>query len=701
MDSNNLAVALQSYRIFNLALLLERYMDFWAQAVAGLGKLDSGQVLVFGKVPGKKDSGIPGPLVGFMPQEVALYPNLTIAEIMAHFGGIYGMQKHEINERTDFLAKFLQLPDTSRLIRSLSGGELRCVSLGVSMIHKPRLLILDEPTAGLDPELRASIWEYLHTLVRNDGKTTVIITTQYIPEATFCDKIGIMRKGRILNEDSPTSMLHRFETRSLEKVFLNLCRLDKNYTNMQLNQKKSDNVDDMTGVLLQSVKTISSDCNKESRLDYDECSDIRVQSDIQIISTLVKKTVLRQIRVPTNVVLLIFIPFLLIFLINSIVGTTPHYFKLGLVTQDWSGTSDGLLEKCDELHRSWWSGKDAIINGTCDPESLEPLTYVCALIKSFPDEKIVWIPTQSEDASLSKVKAGDAIGFIKFPQNFSKNFLDRLIFRNNAELETLAGATISFRGDMSNAVNSGLLRKLIYTSYSKFLQNSATWCGADPRVVQLPLQFHSLYDDGSEELGWSHYIQPASIILIMSVLSSAPGMMTAIEKRLGYLDRDYVAGVKFRHLVASSLLHGSIVIILQLSTTFTFLPLVYGMRSQGPWILVIILVYLSSLSGVALGFVWGISSRHEMDVVMVLLAANIAYIGGAGSMWPLEGVTYWYRQFCYLLPVTLPISTLRSVIHRGWDLTHFQICVGFGGTLFWIIFPIAVASYIYKSRNRR
>lgn len=120
-----------------------------------------------------------------------------------------------------------------------------------------------------------------------------------------------------------------------------------------------------------------------------------------------------------------------------------------------------------------------------------------------------------------------------------------------------------------------------------------------------------------------------------------------------------MAGVKFRHLVASSLLHGSIVIILQLSTTFTFLPLVYGMRSQGPWILVIILVYLSSLSGVALGgcglhlhtymsmkktennlvftdflhigFVWGISSRHEMDVVMVLLAANIAYIGGAGN----------------------------------------------------------------------
>lgn len=131
----------------------------------------------------------------------------------------------------------------------------------------------------------------------------------------------------------------------------------------------------------------------------------------------------------------------------------------------------------------------------------------------------------------------------------------------------------------TDAVNSGLLRKLIYTSYSKFLQNSATWCGADPRVVQLPLQvinttnlirknlfhflityifctqFHSLYDDGSEELGWSHYIQPASIILlvelltnnliqilvlkitilcrIMSVLSSAPGMMTAIEKRLG------------------------------------------------------------------------------------------------------------------------------------------------------------------------
>lgn len=87
----------------------------------------------------------------------------------------------------------------------------------------------------------------------------------------------------------------------------------------------------------------------------------------------------------------------------------------------------------------------------------------------------------------------------------------------------------------------------------------------------------------------------------MSVLSSAPAIMFAVEKRLGYLDRDYVAGVKFRHLAASAMIQGGMTVLLQLCGTFTFLPLVYGMTSEGPWAIVLLLVFLSSLVGVALG----------------------------------------------------------------------------------------------------
>lgn len=150
----------------------------------------------------------------------------------------------------------------------------------------------------------------------------------------------------------------------------------------------------MTNVQISECKVIFKLYPRSSKkrfCDKFESQRKQIFAESEVGATFISRHIIHVIVIFRNVVLLIFIPFLLIFLINSIVGTTPHYFKLGLVTQDWSGTSDGLLEKCDELHRSWWSGKDAIINGTCDPESLEPLTYVCALIKSFPDEKIVWV----------------------------------------------------------------------------------------------------------------------------------------------------------------------------------------------------------------------------------------------------------------------------------------------------------------------
>lgn len=104
----------------DIKLVLELYRKTTiVQCLVGLGRLDSGQVLVLGQTPGGKGSSVPGSDIGYMPQEAALYPNLTIGEILSHFGSIYGMSAKEIQERTDFLVHFLKITDTSRLIRCL------------------------------------------------------------------------------------------------------------------------------------------------------------------------------------------------------------------------------------------------------------------------------------------------------------------------------------------------------------------------------------------------------------------------------------------------------------------------------------------------------------------------------------------------------------------------------------------------------
>lgn len=127
-------------------------------------------------------SGVPGKRVGYMPQEIALYAEFSIKETMMYFGWIFGMQTSEIKERLHFLLNFLDLPSENRLVKNLSGGQQRRVSFAVALMHDPELLILDEPTVGVDPLLRQSIWNHLVHITKA-GQKTVIITTHYIEEA--------------------------------------------------------------------------------------------------------------------------------------------------------------------------------------------------------------------------------------------------------------------------------------------------------------------------------------------------------------------------------------------------------------------------------------------------------------------------------------------------------------------------------------
>lgn len=148
----------------------------------GRRRLDSGEIFVLGGKPGTRGSGVPGKRVGYMPQEIALYGEFSIQETMMYFGWIFGMETKEILERLQFLLNFLDLPSEKRLVKNLSGGQQRRVSFAVALMHDPELLILDEPTVGVDPLLRQSIWNHLVHITKA-GQKTVIITTHYIEEA--------------------------------------------------------------------------------------------------------------------------------------------------------------------------------------------------------------------------------------------------------------------------------------------------------------------------------------------------------------------------------------------------------------------------------------------------------------------------------------------------------------------------------------
>ncbi|XP_031350509.1 ABC transporter G family member 23-like [Photinus pyralis] len=167
--------------------------------IIGRKKLNSGEIWVLGGRPGSPGSGVPGARVGYMPQELALYGEFTIRETLHYFGGLVGMRNREIEERLSFLLSLLMLPPADKPVGDLSGGQQRRVSLASALIHEPELLILDEPTVGVDPVLRQIIWDHLVNITQT-GSTTVIITTHYIDETRQAHLVSLFFLSYLFHE---------------------------------------------------------------------------------------------------------------------------------------------------------------------------------------------------------------------------------------------------------------------------------------------------------------------------------------------------------------------------------------------------------------------------------------------------------------------------------------------------------------------
>lgn len=183
-------------------------------AAVGALKLNSGKIKILGNPVGV----VPGHKIGYMPQQISLVNELRIKEIIFYFGRLYGMKDGKIQEQLRNVGKLLMLPDNDKFIGDCSGGEQRRVSFAVAIIHEPELLILDEPTVGLDPVLRDEIWKFL---IEKSSKNnvSVIITTHYIEEAKQANNIGFIRNGSLL-EDTIDNILDTFNTQSLDEAFM-------------------------------------------------------------------------------------------------------------------------------------------------------------------------------------------------------------------------------------------------------------------------------------------------------------------------------------------------------------------------------------------------------------------------------------------------------------------------------------------------
>jgi len=164
--------------------------------------------------------------IGYMSQKFSLYDDLTVFENMRLYAGIYGMKSKDIKPKATQILKELELEsEKDTLVRSLPLGWKQKLAFSVAIFHEPKIVFLDEPTSGVDPITRREFWNMIYKAAANG--ITVFVTTHYMDEAEYCNRVSIMVDGRIEAMDTPTAMKKTFGADSMNDVFLQLARKAK------------------------------------------------------------------------------------------------------------------------------------------------------------------------------------------------------------------------------------------------------------------------------------------------------------------------------------------------------------------------------------------------------------------------------------------------------------------------------------------
>ena len=161
--------------------------------------------------------------IGYMSQKFSLYEDLTIRENIRFYAGIYGLPDLQIKEKTEILIDKLDLKQAAnKLVKDLPLGWKQKLAFSVAVFHDPKLVFLDEPTGGVDPITRRKFWELIYDTA---GKgITVFVTTHYMDEAEYCDRISVMSEGKIEALDTPANLKARYSARNMDEVFLKIAR---------------------------------------------------------------------------------------------------------------------------------------------------------------------------------------------------------------------------------------------------------------------------------------------------------------------------------------------------------------------------------------------------------------------------------------------------------------------------------------------
>lgn len=189
--------------------------------ICGLRKISKGRIIIDG-LDLKNHSAQIKTLIGVVPQDIALFPALSVYENLRFFGRMYGMERRELDERITYLLNDFELTESrDKPVKTRSGGMKRRINLIAGILHRPKILILDEPTVGIDAHTAKQIMQHLKVL--NSEGTTILYTSHYLKDAQlFCHRTGILEEGKLIEEGQPDYLIKKYNKNNLEEAFLSI-----------------------------------------------------------------------------------------------------------------------------------------------------------------------------------------------------------------------------------------------------------------------------------------------------------------------------------------------------------------------------------------------------------------------------------------------------------------------------------------------
>ncbi|XP_061767328.1 ABC transporter G family member 20 isoform X2 [Nerophis ophidion] len=635
------------------------------KCIVGTLKIPRGHISVLGKPPGFPGHGVPGKMVGYMPQELALYNEFTISDTLTFFGRIHGLTWKETKERMDFLIKFLDLPEKHRVVRNLSGGEMRRVSLGAALLQTPELLILDEPTVGVDPVLRAKIWQHLVDIVKT-GKVSVIITTHYIEEARQANMVGLMRNGYLLAEGPPDVVMKQHGSTTLEYAFLQLCETSDRYSqNPSSVSKDSVLVDSQSFERGQDEsRPILGTGPRWNVEDFKPTAGWRVRARHMVpkwrnIAALTIKTLVRMKRMPGSLCFQFLLPVIQITLICLCVGGDPKGIQV------------------------------AVVNNETSPNSFS------RSLLSFLDNSSVQQVQLSHEEAFRGIQDGKYWGIIGFGENFTTCLFKRMLEKQVSK-EVVDGGSVHVWLDQTNRQIAVMLQQKLLEAFQTFVKNKM---GNSSYLVDLPIQFEEpIY--GSLNTDFTTFVTPGAVLSLTFYLAvGLTALSFVLERKEGLLNRCWVAGVSSMETMLAHLFSQLLVISVQIILMLLFIFLVFKTPNEGSLVLMITLIVLQGITGISFGLVISAAIDSEQSANQAALGIFYPNLIMSGIIWPVECIPYPLRYLSLALPQTYASEALRCIMYRGWGLSRMMVWRGFAVTLGWNTFFLILATVILKLRT--